>query len=205
VKLLVALMLCTALTVPADAKPKSQFQSCTGVLVLEDDGEYGLKPDDGSTPWCGANVNSGEYIGGENLVPRVLKVCPVGSRCHIEGTFEGHGVFYWNKITAIKKLPTRAPTTIPSELLGEWCSTMFQDCTGSLSVTEKRVLGQGGENLDCEPLRVQGVSKASYKIEMSCTYRGPTVKVRHERSVYEWSIKDGELIVSNLGYFRRRQ
>ena len=72
------------------------YQSCSGILSVSE-GEYKLKPDAGSGLWCDASISSGEY-GRANLVPKVLKVCAVGSRYRIKGTFEGHGVFYWNKI-----------------------------------------------------------------------------------------------------------
>src|SRR5262249_2431089 len=80
----------------------AKYQSCSGVITVSE-GEYRLKPDAGSGLWCDAIISSGEYIGGENLVPKVLKVCTVGSRCRIKGTYEGHGVFYWNNILGVSR------------------------------------------------------------------------------------------------------
>jgi hypothetical protein len=97
--LLAAVALAAILT-PATGAPLSKYQACSGTLVEGDDG-YMLKPDAGAGSWCDAIISSGEYIGGDNLVPKVLKVCAVGSRCRIKGTFEGHGVFYWNKILEV--------------------------------------------------------------------------------------------------------
>jgi hypothetical protein len=86
----------------SNSLPIGRYQSCIGILTVSE-GEYKLKPDAGSGLWCDAIISSGEYIGGANLVPKVLKVCAVGSRCRIKGTFEGHGVFYWNKILEVAR------------------------------------------------------------------------------------------------------
>jgi hypothetical protein len=80
---------------------RGRYQSCSGTLIVSE-GEYQLKPDAGSGLWCDAIISTGEYIGGANLVPKVLKVCAVGNRCRIKGTYEGHGVFYWNKILEVR-------------------------------------------------------------------------------------------------------
>jgi len=73
--------------------PRSIHQACSGVLTLEG-GYYELTPDAGSGLWCDAYV-------AEKLVQRVLKACTVGSRCHIEGSVRGHGVFYWIHISSV--------------------------------------------------------------------------------------------------------
>jgi hypothetical protein len=91
-----AALLCA---VPATAKE----QACSGVMTFDEAGQYMLSPKPGSGLWCDAVISDGKYIGGPNLVPQVLKVCPVGSRCFIKGTYEGHGVFYWNKILEVKR------------------------------------------------------------------------------------------------------
>lgn len=36
-------------------------QSCSGVLTMSADGEYNLKPDPCSSPWCDAITSKGEY------------------------------------------------------------------------------------------------------------------------------------------------
>jgi hypothetical protein len=73
-------------------------QSCTCVLKHNDYG-YLLQADPNSkSMWCDS------YIGETDdsaLAKRVLKTCSVGSRCHIEGSFVGHGVFYWTRITKV--------------------------------------------------------------------------------------------------------
>ena len=92
-----------ALTSGANAGPRDKYQACSGILIVSEDGEYQLKPGNGSGLWCDAIISSGEYIGGANLVPKVLKVCTVNSRCQIKGTYEGHGVFYWNKILEVRR------------------------------------------------------------------------------------------------------
>jgi hypothetical protein len=78
-----------------------QPQACSGILAHDDDG-YRLQPDAGTkSPWCPA------YIGDDDKSPlakRVLKTCAVGSHCHIEGSFSGHGIFYWTKISTVSLL-----------------------------------------------------------------------------------------------------
>jgi len=94
------ILLAAALVIPLFASsgltaspPRSIHQACSGVLVLEG-GYYELKPDAGSGLWCDASV-------AKELVGRVLKACAVGSRCHIEGSVRGHGVFYWLHISSV--------------------------------------------------------------------------------------------------------
>jgi hypothetical protein len=77
------------------SSPRSIHQACSGILTFED-GYYELKPDAGSGLWCDAYV-------AERLVGRVLKACAVRSRCHIEGSVRGHGVFYWFHISLVTK------------------------------------------------------------------------------------------------------
>jgi hypothetical protein len=78
-----------------------QRQACSGILTQDDDG-YLLTPDPGTkSPWCPA------YIGDDKnsaLAKRVLKTCAVGSHCHIEGLFLGHGIFYWTQISSVSLL-----------------------------------------------------------------------------------------------------
>jgi hypothetical protein len=79
----------------------AQRQACSGVLTQDDSG-YLLKPDPGSKSlWCDA------YIGDDknsSLAQRVLKTCMIGRRCRIEGSFRGHGVFYWTNISSVSLL-----------------------------------------------------------------------------------------------------
>jgi hypothetical protein len=77
-------------------------QACTGVLIRDKAG-YLLKEDAGSKSlWCDAYIGEGENL---PLVRRVLKTCPLGSRCRIAGLFQGHGIFYWRRIWSISLLP----------------------------------------------------------------------------------------------------
>lgn len=81
-----------------EAHAQEKFQACTGVLVREDQSLL-LKPDTkNESLWCDA------YIGEDaNSVPasKVLAACTVGQKCRIEGHFNGHGVFYWTRITRV--------------------------------------------------------------------------------------------------------
>jgi hypothetical protein len=87
-------LLSTQVGFPASA----QRQACSGILAHDDDG-YLLQPDEGTkSPWCPA------YIGDDDKSPlakRVLKTCALGSHCHIEGSFVGHGIFYWTRISSV--------------------------------------------------------------------------------------------------------
>jgi hypothetical protein len=82
----------------AGSSASGQRQACSGVLN-HDEGGYLLSPDaDAKSPWCPA------YIGDDDksaLAKRVLKTCAVGSHCHIEGSFSGHGIFYWTQISSV--------------------------------------------------------------------------------------------------------
>jgi hypothetical protein len=86
------------------ASKSNQRQACTGVLARDEAG-YLLRVDPGSkSPWCDA------YIGSEKnstLARRVLTACPLGSRCHIAGSFQGHGVFYWTQISSVYQLKSK--------------------------------------------------------------------------------------------------
>jgi hypothetical protein len=85
---------------PGSSAPGSR-QACSGVLT-QDEGGYMLKPDPGSKSlWCDAYIGEDK---GSSLAQRVLKVCVIGSRCHIEGSFRGHGVFYWTQISSVSLL-----------------------------------------------------------------------------------------------------
>jgi hypothetical protein len=79
------------------AKHHSDCQICDGVLTKDGD-EYSLNADPSSKSlWCAA-VLQGEPA------RHVLKVCAVRDRCHIEGSFAGHGIFYWTRITKVRKV-----------------------------------------------------------------------------------------------------
>ena len=76
-------------------------QSCEGTIALDSDGML-LLADIKKNPslWCDA------YIGDDKnsaIAHQVLAKCPVGSRCIIDGLFAGHGVFYWTKVTSVKR------------------------------------------------------------------------------------------------------
>ena len=78
------------------ASPQSK-QLCSGALAQEK-GYIVFKPDAANTSlWCDAEIP-------ETLLPKLLKVCSIGARCQIGGTFMGHGTFVWDTITSVKKL-----------------------------------------------------------------------------------------------------
>jgi hypothetical protein len=93
--------LALALSPHPGSAASGQPQSCSGILTQDDDG-YLLNPDPNTkSPWCPA------YIGDDKnsaLAKRVLKTCALGSHCHIEGRFLGHGIFYWTQITSVSLL-----------------------------------------------------------------------------------------------------
>jgi hypothetical protein len=102
-KVLLAAALALALGTQAGFAASGQRQSCSGILEHADDGDgYRLNPDPGTkSPWCPAHIGDGEH---SPLAQRVLKTCPVGSHCHIEGLFVGHGDFYWTQISSVSLL-----------------------------------------------------------------------------------------------------
>jgi hypothetical protein len=81
----------------AGATDKTQV--CSGILTKDERG-YLLKPDPGSSPWCDAYIGDDYHIGDASTL-RVPKVCQIGSRCNIAGSFVGHGVFYWRHVTSV--------------------------------------------------------------------------------------------------------
>jgi hypothetical protein len=84
--------------------PKNSQFTCSGVLIVQD-GELQLHPDPGSKTWCDASFNGEQYqVAKSDMAKRVKAVCAEGDRCQAKGTIEGHGVFYWTKITSVKKL-----------------------------------------------------------------------------------------------------
>jgi len=83
-------------TDPTPAWPKNSQFNCSGILVQEE-GIFQLKPDQGMLPWCGADIEDKDK-------GRVLAVCKVGSRCEIKGVINGHGAFSWVKITSVRSL-----------------------------------------------------------------------------------------------------
>jgi hypothetical protein len=96
-----AAVLALLLSTQAGFSASAQRQSCSGILA-HDDGGYLLQPDAGAkSPWCPA------YIGDDEKSPhakRVLKTWALGSHCHIEGAFVGHGIFYWTQISSVSLL-----------------------------------------------------------------------------------------------------
>jgi hypothetical protein len=59
----------------------------------------------GSSLWCDALFTGKEYgVTKLDAEKRVRATCVEGDRCQVKGTVEGHGVFYWTKITSVKKL-----------------------------------------------------------------------------------------------------
>ena len=82
-------------------------QVCSGVLTKVESG-YLLKPDAGSSLWCDATFgDENNYGDADASVWHVLQVCELGSRCHIEGSVIGHGVFYWKHVSSVSRLEGR--------------------------------------------------------------------------------------------------
>jgi hypothetical protein len=103
VKVLLAVALALVVSSQAGSAASGQRQSCSGILEHADEGDgYRLNPDPGTkSPWCPAHIGDD---GKSPLAKRVLKTCPVGSHCHIEGLFLGHGDFYWTQILSVSLL-----------------------------------------------------------------------------------------------------
>jgi hypothetical protein len=78
-----------------------QRQACSGVLTHDDDGYMLVADPDSKSLWCHASIGEDEKSA---LVKRVLKTCAIGSHCHIEGSFTGHGLFYWTRISSVSLL-----------------------------------------------------------------------------------------------------
>jgi hypothetical protein len=79
----------------------SMSQSCTGVMVKGEDGTH-LALDASGAQFPGVSWCDSPFVGA--LEARALASCPLGSTCRVKGFFEGHGVFYWTKITSIKRV-----------------------------------------------------------------------------------------------------
>jgi hypothetical protein len=100
-KVPLAAALALVLSAQAGSAASGQRQSCSGILAHDEDG-YLLNPDpDTKSPWCPAYIGDNEK---SPLARRVLKTCAVGSHCHIEGLFLGHGIFYWTQISSVSLL-----------------------------------------------------------------------------------------------------
>ena len=69
--------------------------SCSGSIIQGNDG-YQLEPDAGAEPWCSSGLP-------QRLLQKVLRTCAVGSRCHIEGSVRGHGLFEWYRIRSVTR------------------------------------------------------------------------------------------------------
>jgi hypothetical protein len=108
---LAAAALLLAMLAPVNAEdrtliwPKNSQFTCTGVLAVTDN-ELQLNPEPGSKVWCSASFD-GQQCGvtKTDIAKQVKATCAEGDRCQVKGTVEGHGVFYWTKLTLVKKLP----------------------------------------------------------------------------------------------------
>jgi hypothetical protein len=103
-------------TDPTVVWPKNSQFNCSGILI-QDEGTYQLKPDEGMLAWCDAEIE-GKDKG------RVLDACTVGDRCEIKGVIRGHGAFGWVKITSVRSLKQKKSgvgyTGLPKRFWGEW-------------------------------------------------------------------------------------
>ena len=82
-------------TDPRFVWPKNSQFNCSGILI-QDEGTYQLKPDEGMLTWCDAEIEDKDKS-------RVLDACTVGERCEIKGVIGGHGNFFWVKITSVRR------------------------------------------------------------------------------------------------------
>ena len=81
---------------PSFVWPRNSQFNCRGILI-QDEGTYQLKPDEGMLTWCDAEIAGGDK-------GRVLDACTVGDSCEIKGIIRGHGAFGWVKITSVRSL-----------------------------------------------------------------------------------------------------
>ncbi len=83
------------------AQTSEMKQTCEGVVAFDEDGMLQLMDvSDSASPWCTA------YIGEDRsskVAGDVLAQCPVGTRCIVEGSFTGRGIFFWTKIISAKR------------------------------------------------------------------------------------------------------
>jgi len=97
-KTISAAALAWLLSTAAGFSAPDQHQSCSGVLNHDDDGYALIADPDSKSLWCAASIGENEK---SPLVKRVLKTCAIGAHCHIEGSFTGHGLFFWTRISAV--------------------------------------------------------------------------------------------------------
>jgi hypothetical protein len=84
--------------VGAAQSASGQRQVCNGVLARDENGLFLERDPESKSLWCDAYLEKNS-----SLESRVLKTCSVGDRCHIDGKFEGQGVFYWNQIRSVSQ------------------------------------------------------------------------------------------------------
>jgi hypothetical protein len=85
--------------------------TCTGVLA-RNNGELQLMPDPGSALWCDASFEGEKWqVTKAKIVKQITAACSEGERCRVVGEVQGHGVFYWVKITAVRKISSDQPQT----------------------------------------------------------------------------------------------
>jgi hypothetical protein len=85
----------TLLATPVTAGDRYMRQTCTGFIQGLEKG-FELIPDE-NQKCIDAELNAKHQR-------QILRVCKISGRCRIEGWFEGHGVFFWTKITNVKRL-----------------------------------------------------------------------------------------------------
>jgi hypothetical protein len=100
-KTIAAAALTLLLGAQAGFSAPDQRQACSGVLNHDDDGYALIADPDSKSLWCAASIGEDEK---SPLVKRVLKTCAIGTHCHIEGSFTGHGLFFWTRISSVALL-----------------------------------------------------------------------------------------------------
>ena len=94
---------------PSFVWPRNSQFNCRGILI-QDEGTYQLKPDEGMLTWCDAEIAGGDK-------GRVLDACTVGDSCEIKGIIRGHGAFGWVKITSVRSLKQEKSGAVPQQAL----------------------------------------------------------------------------------------
>jgi hypothetical protein len=98
--LLLATVILAAIVAPSLAHAKAKVQSCTGTLTRSEDYPELLQLVSDEEGLCGA-----DWYLQQHQKKRVLKVCPLRSRCTITGPFAGHaGTFSWVKINSVRRI-----------------------------------------------------------------------------------------------------
>jgi hypothetical protein len=151
------------------------YLTCRGVLVHED-GEYQLKPDTGSSLWCDADIS--DEFGLKGSVSRVLDTCKLGGRCEIEGVVNGHGAFYWVKLSSVRSLSSPSTTAeLPNRFWGAWIDA--GDNPMKMTVTADGMLfGTSPPACKFTNIKVANEDGSAYEVNWHCPDSAPGVEIK---------------------------